>query len=76
MLGLCVNTYVDAVDKEEYKLHKMKASIMDLGDISVPRIDFNMPADEGMPVLERDDDKPLPSTNLDTIIQSLDITPL
>jgi hypothetical protein len=35
MLGLCINTYANTVDEEEYKQHMIKASTMDLGDISV-----------------------------------------
>lgn len=49
MLGLCINTYVDAIVKEEYKVHKSKALTMDMGDMTAPRTDFNMPVDEGMP---------------------------
>ena len=44
--------------------------------MSVPRPEFNMPADKGMPVLETYDDELAPSTNLDTIVQSFNITPL
>jgi hypothetical protein len=76
MLGLCVNTYMDAVDEEDYKFHRTKASTMDLADMSVPRTDFNMPADEGMPPMETDDDEPGPSVNVDAILQALDVTPL
>ena len=76
MLGLCVNTYIDDVDEEEYKLHRTKASTMDLGDMSVPRTEFNIPADKGIPVMETDKDEPIPSANLDAIVQLFDITPL
>ena len=76
MLGLCINTYVDAVDEEEYKIHRIKAFTMDLGDMSVPRADFRMPANEGVPAVEMDDDEPVPSANLDAIVQLFDVTPL
>lgn len=76
MLGLVVNSYLDGTDEKEYKRHRTMASTMDLGDMTVPRTDFTMPADEGMPGMETDDDKPTPSANLKAIIQSLDVTPL
>ena len=73
---MCVNTYVDAVDEEEYKLHRVKASTMDLGDMSVPRTEFSMLAEEGMPDMETDDNEPVSSANLKAIVQPYDITPL
>ena len=76
MMGLVVNTYVDAVDEEDFKIHRAKASTMDLKDISVPRMDFSMPAEEGIPVHDSEDDEPAPSANVDAIIQSFDIPPL
>ena len=76
MLGLVVNSYIDANDEEEFKQHREKASLMDLADISVPRADVNMPVDEGVNVLDSDDDEPMPSANLDAIVQSFDVTPL
>ena len=45
MLALVVNSYLDATDAKEYKRHKAKASMMDLGDMSVPRTDFSMPSE-------------------------------
>ena len=76
MLGLVVNSYLDATDEKEYKRHRAKASMMDLGDMSVPRTDFSMPSEGGTPVIDTDDDEPTPSANLEAIIQSLDVTPL
>ena len=76
MMGLVVNTFVDAVDEEDFKIHRAKASTMDLRDISVPRMDFSMPAEEGIPVHDSEDDEPAPSANVDAIIQSFDIPPL
>ena len=76
MLGLVVNSYIDANDEEDFKHHRMKASLMDLADMSVPRANFNLPADEGMNVVDSDDDEPMPSVDLDAIVQSLDVTPL
>lgn len=35
ILRLYVNIYVNTVDEEDYKLLKLKASTMDLGDMSV-----------------------------------------
>src|SRR6202048_5170293 len=70
MLGLVVNSYVDAVDEEEFQVHRAKASTMDLGDMSLPRTDLNMPA------IETDDDEPVPSANLEAIVRSFDVTPL
>src|SRR6202048_1151128 len=50
---------------------------MDLEDMSLPRtLDFNMPADEGMPGMETDGDEPVPSANVEAIIRSFDVTPL
>lgn len=49
---------------------------MDLGDMSVPRTDFKIPVDEGMPILEIDDDEPLPFVNVDAIVQALEVTPV
>src|ERR1700738_5147097 len=50
---------------------------MDLEDMSLPRtLDFNMPADEGMPGMETDADEPVPSANLEAIVRSFDVTPL
>ena len=76
MLGLVVNSYVDAVDEEEFQVHRAKASTMDLGDMSLPRTDLNMPVDEGIPGMETDDDEPVPSANLEAIVRSFDVTPL
>jgi hypothetical protein len=76
MMGLCVNSYIDAHDDEEYQRHRANAFTMDLGDICVPKTDFNMPVDEGTPGMEMDDDEPTPSANLDAIVQSLDVIPL
>ena len=76
MLGLVVNSYVDAQDEEEYLVHRTKASTMDLDDMCVPREDFSMPVDEGMPGMETDDDEPAPSVDVDAILQSFNITPL
>lgn len=69
MLGLCVINYIDAQDKEDYQAHIAKASTMDLGDMSVARA-----SDEGMSGLEPDDDEPVPSTNVDAIVQTFNIT--
>ena len=78
MLGLVVNSYVDENDMEDFEQHRFKASTMDLADMSVPRMEINIAVDEGMPDMETDDDdeEPLPSGNLEAIIQSLDVTPL
>ena len=76
MLGLVVNSYIDANDEEDFKQHRAKASLMDLADMSVPRADFNLPAGEGTNLLDSDDDEPMPSMDLDAIVQSLDVTPL
>src|ERR1700738_1260546 len=76
MLELVVNSYVDAQDEEEYLVHRTKASTMDLDDMCVPREDFNLPVDEGMPGMETDDDEPAPSVDVDAILQSFNITPL
>ena len=71
MLGLCVNTFIDVLDKDEYKAHQTKASTMDLGDISQPRVDINIDPDQHMPPLETDDD-----AREDIAGPALDIAPL
>jgi hypothetical protein len=76
MLGLTVNVYFNKSDEKEYKRHRAKASTLDLGDMSVPFAELSLPADEGMPEMETDDDEPSPSANMDALIQSLDVTPL
>ena len=77
MLGLVVNTYVNSHDMGDFEVHRSKASTMDLADMGVPRMEINVAVDEGMPDMETDDDEePIPSGNVDAIIQSLDVTPI
>ena len=77
MLGLVVNSYIDENNMEDYEVHRSKMSTMDLVDMSVPRMEINIVVDEGMPDMETDDDEePLPSDNINVIIQFLDVTPL
>jgi hypothetical protein len=76
MLGLVVNSFIEAIDEEDFHVHRAKASTMDLEDMSLPRTDINMPVDEGMPAMETDDDEPAPSYNVEAILRSLDVTPL
>ena len=76
MLGLVVNSYVDAQDEEEYLVHRTKASTMDLDDMCVPREDFSLPVDEGPLGMDTDDDEPAPSVNVDAILERFDIAPL
>ena len=68
MLGLNVNIYFNRSKEKEYKRHRAKAATFDLGDMSVPIAELNLPADEGMPGMETDDDEPSPSANMETII--------
>ena len=76
MLGLNVNIYFNRSEEKEYKRHRSKAATFDLEDMSVPLPELSLPADEGMPEMETDDDEPSPSANMEAIIQSLDVTPL
>ena len=73
---MCVDTHVDVVDEENYKFHRSKALTMDLGDMSIPRTDFNISVNEGMPILETNDDEFVPSVNVDPIVQALEVAPL
>jgi hypothetical protein len=77
MMNMVVNNYVDAVDEEDFINHRAKASTMDIGDFTVPRVDIPMPIEMGTPIEESDDDDDsTPPTHLDAIVQSYDIPPL
>jgi hypothetical protein len=76
MLGLNVNIYFNRSEEKEYKRYRAKAATFDLEDMSVPIAELSLPADEGMPGMETDDDEPSLSANMEAIIQSLDVTPL
>ena len=76
MLGLVVNSYIDATDLEEYQVHRAKAATMDINDMAVQRAEFTITGEEGMPGMETDDDDVAPSANLDAIIQTFDVRPL
>ena len=58
MLGLCVNNCVDAVDEEEFKLHRVKASTMDLNDLSIERAGASIAIEASTQRAESDDDAP------------------
>lgn len=73
---MSVNSYVDAINEEEYKVHMSKALMMDLGDMTAPRMDINMFVNEGIPILDTDDNEHVPSVNVDGVIQTFDIPPL
>jgi hypothetical protein len=56
MLGLTVNSFIESFDLDEYEVHRVKASTLDLNDIIPPKDDFNPIVSEPMPDLETDDD--------------------
>jgi hypothetical protein len=77
MMNLVVNNYIDAVDEEEFINHRAKASTMDIGDFTVPRLDIPMPSEMGTPIdMSDDEDDSTPPAHLDAIVQSYDIPPL
>lgn len=60
MLGLTINTFIDAFNKEDYNFHRSKASTMDINNVMEPRIDFPPTVEEPMLGLKTDDE-PFPS---------------
>ena len=83
MLGLTVNSFIEASDFKEYEVHRSKARTMDLNDIVENRLELNVVEEEPMPDLEDDDDDvvlpQLQSSLADPVVQELgeeDIAPL
>lgn len=69
MLILIMNNFINSYDKEEYKAHNIKASLMDINDILKPRVDFNFQpiVEEPMPNHEIDDNEPTPFLRVATL---------
>lgn len=62
MLGLALNTFINAFCKEEYDSHMAKASMMDINDAMEPKTNFPPIVEEpmlGLKTNDNDDDDKL-----------------
>lgn len=75
MLGLVVNTYVDA-NEEAFKVHRVKASTMDLNNLGSARVEASIATEPSSQRLDSDDDKPNFLVDANAIMAALDIHPL
>ena len=83
MLGLCVNTYVEAQEEEAFQIHRAKASTMDIKDLDSPRDESSFAAEASTHRDDGDssssDDEPYPpggDARADAILAAMDIRPI